>query len=97
MLLKLFHLSVLTLLFQVSQSSTDVLWTSWKKQHQKVYSDETEEAKRRSIWNNNFELIQKHNSENHSFTLELNHLADLVRNEKTMFINSQPGSVLTNH
>ncbi len=63
---------------QISQSTTEHLWTSWKYEHQKSYSSESEEVERRTIWSNNFRLIQEHNMGNHSYTLALNHLADMV-------------------
>lgn len=44
---------------------------------------QTEEAARRAVWEQNMQLVVRHNLEassgKRSFTLELNHLADMVR------------------
>lgn len=72
--------AVLLVLVECSHSTTDSLWSSWKQQHQKSYTNDIEEEMRRDIWNSNYKLIQQHNNLNHTYTLALNHLADLVRN-----------------
>ena len=69
---------VFMLLAPLSHCTTDFLWDSWKVEHKKTYSNEIEEQMRRDIWNSNFRLIEEHNRGNHSYTLALNHLADLV-------------------
>ena len=58
--------------------TTDVEWAQWKLQHNKFYRDNREELSRRVIWNNNYKYIVEHNAGNHSYTLALNHFADLV-------------------
>ena len=51
----------------------------WKLYYGKQYSGTDEELNRKQIWISNYKLIQSHNMANHSFKLELNHFADLVR------------------
>ena len=59
--------------------SLDAQWHSWKTMHGKVYSDSEEESTRRGVWLDNWTRVESHNRGNHSFTLALNHLADMVR------------------
>ena len=66
---------------QISICTTDLEWAEWKMKHSKDYITADEESNRRNIWTENYKLIQKHNTENHSYTLELNHLADIVSHE----------------
>ena len=54
-------------------------WQQWKTKHSKSYADEAEESVRKLIWQDNYLFVQKHNSENHTFTVETNEFADLVR------------------
>ena len=53
-------------------------WRRWKLNYEKVYQTEEEDSFRMRIWQQNYKLIQKHNSANLSYKLELNHFADLV-------------------
>ena len=63
----------------VSASATlDYEWTAWKAQYGKMYEDEASESIRRLVWENNWRFVQQHNSEEHSFSLEMNEFADLV-------------------
>lgn len=59
--------------------SLDVQWHSWKTLHSKVYTDKMEESARRGVWLDNWARIEAHNRGNRSFSLALNHLADMVR------------------
>ena len=56
----------------------EVEWQQWKTKHSKLYADEAEESVRKLIWQDNYLFVQKHNSENHTFTVETNEFADLV-------------------
>lgn len=47
----------------------------------KSYIDDDETNYRRSIWQRNHELIEKHNSEGHSFTIGHNKFSDLTVEE----------------
>ncbi|XP_047461694.1 procathepsin L-like [Mugil cephalus] len=80
--------AVLLLAFLVvgrSSPSSEKLWEEWKTTHSKVYSNQTEFAFRRAIWEKNVRLVLRHNEEasagKHSFTLGLNHLADMTTEE----------------
>ena len=53
-------------------------WQRWKLNYEKVYQTDEEDSYRRGIWQQNYRLIQMHNSANLSYKLELNHFADLV-------------------
>lgn len=56
-------------------------WREWKETHGKVYGDAVNESARRSVWETNYELIVRHNSEaeKHGFKLALNQFADQVK------------------
>uniref|UniRef100_A0A3B3CPA0 Cathepsin propeptide inhibitor domain-containing protein n=1 Tax=Oryzias melastigma TaxID=30732 RepID=A0A3B3CPA0_ORYME len=88
MMPKLMHsfCAVLLLAFLVhSHSVPDVnrLWEEWKHKHDKSYRNQTEFSFRRAVWEKNLHLVMKHNQNvsmgNHSFTLGLNHLSDMVK------------------
>ena len=71
--------SILFALIGVSfAASLDVEWQQWKTKYAKTYADEAEESVRRLVWLDNWQFVQKHNSENHTFTVETNEFADLV-------------------
>ena len=53
-------------------------WQKWKFNYEKTYDTVEEDSFRMSIWQQNYMLVQKHNSANLSYKLELNHFADLV-------------------
>ncbi|XP_065897864.1 digestive cysteine proteinase 2-like isoform X2 [Dysidea avara] len=59
----------------------EVEWQQWKTKHSKSYADEAEESVRKLIWQDNYLFVQKHNSENHTFTVETNEFADLTAEE----------------
>ena len=63
----------------VSFSATlDDLWGQWKSKYAKVYDDEATESVRRLVWESNWQFVQQHNSEGHSYEVEMNEFADLV-------------------
>ncbi|NXC78880.1 CATS protein, partial [Anhinga anhinga] len=76
--------AVLLLAFVVlacSSPAVNKLWEEWKTKHGKVYDNQTEIDFRRAVWEKNVHLVLRHNQEasagKHSFTLGLNHLADM--------------------
>uniref|UniRef100_A0A3B5AW61 Cathepsin L1-like n=1 Tax=Stegastes partitus TaxID=144197 RepID=A0A3B5AW61_9TELE len=64
-----------------SSSALNEAWEEWSITHGKVYDNQTELAFRRAVWEKNVHLVLRHNREasagKHSFTLGLNHLADM--------------------
>lgn len=69
----------LALIGAVVCRTLDEQWHSWKSSHGKVYADTAEEMVRRKHWLDNSARIDEHNRGNHSFSLALNHFADMVR------------------
>lgn len=53
-------------------------WFAWKEYHGKVYGNDYEEQARKGVWKENYQLVEKHNSANLSYTLEMNSFADMV-------------------
>lgn len=53
-------------------------WLSWKRLHAKEYYNIREEGSRWAVWRRNYQLIEEHNRNNHTFKLGLNEFADLV-------------------
>ncbi|XP_020790023.2 cathepsin S, ortholog 1 [Boleophthalmus pectinirostris] len=66
-------------------------WKEWRIKHEKVYDNKTEVSFRRALWEKNVVRIWKHNQEaasgKHSFTLGLNHLADMTADEVNHKLN----------
>ncbi|XP_070840401.1 cathepsin K-like [Chaetodon trifascialis] len=66
-------------------SVLDREWEEWKIKHRKVYENQTEIAFRRAVWEKNMQLVFRHNQEasagKQSFTMGLNHLADMTAEE----------------
>ena len=60
-------------------------WRSWKSTHGKNYVSTDEEVSRYSIWLDNMKYIEQHNtnSDQHGFTLGMNHFGDLVSKRET--------------
>jgi len=56
-------------------------WEDYKVQFGKSYSSKAEHAHRQQAYQDNLEIIKKHNSEGHSFTLGVNEFADLTNDE----------------
>ncbi|XP_044028788.1 procathepsin L-like isoform X2 [Siniperca chuatsi] len=80
--------AVLLLAFLVlghSSSALNKLWEEWIIKHSKVYNNQTEIVFRRAVWEKNMQLVLRHNQEasagKHSFTMGLNHLADMTAEE----------------
>jgi len=71
-------LIVLATVISVTFATLDDDWVLWKSQYTKSYEDEATESVRRLVWEHNWRFVQKHNSEGHSFKVEMNAYADLV-------------------
>ena len=65
----------------VFSATLDDEWEMWKSRHTKKYEDEAAESVRRLVWESNWEFVQQHNSEGHSYEVEMNKFADLVRTD----------------
>ncbi|KAL2084368.1 hypothetical protein ACEWY4_019886 [Coilia grayii] len=63
----------------------DTAWEEWKSTHQRQYLGLGEEAIRRTIWENNMQMIEAHNQEYelgiHTYELGMNHLGDMTKEE----------------
>ena len=85
------HLTLLLVMLFASATLSDLLikdnaWHAWKEYYNKIYASDDEESLRFSIWINNLKMINQHNSDkSKSFTMEMNHLGDMVY---ILFINS---------
>jgi len=64
----------------LEETEYQTLFTKWVTQHSKTYEIETF-FKRYTIWKKNLNLINTHNSQNHSFELGMNHFGDLTAEE----------------
>lgn len=63
-------------------------FVKFKKQFKKTYKDIEEYVKRHRIFRENFDFIYSENKKGHSFTLGVNHLADLTQEEyRTTHLN----------
>lgn len=69
-------------------------FVKFKKQFKKMYKDIEEYLKRHRIFRENYEFIQSENKKGHSFTLGINHLADLTNDE---FKNGYLNKVMNYH
>uniref|UniRef100_A0A667XER2 Uncharacterized protein n=1 Tax=Myripristis murdjan TaxID=586833 RepID=A0A667XER2_9TELE len=69
-----------------SSSALNKQWEEWKVKHQKIRQSvclfQSESLYRRKVWEKNLQLVLRHNQEasagQHTFTMGLNHLADMV-------------------
>jgi len=65
---------------QLEEAEYQTLFTKWVTQHSKTYEIETF-FKRYNIWKQNLDLINTHNSQNHSFEMGMNRFGDLTFEE----------------
>ena len=65
----------------VFSATLDDEWELWKIKYNKQYEDEAVESVRRIVWEDNWRFVQQHNSEGHSYEVEINEFADLVSTE----------------
>eukprot|EP00064_Thunnus_orientalis_P019542 superscaffoldBa00004938_g19664 len=74
-----------------SSFALNKVWEEWKIKHHKVYANQTEIIFRRAVWEKNMKLVLRHNQEasagKHSFTLGMNHLADMTAEEVNEKLN----------
>ncbi|XP_029919247.1 cathepsin L1-like [Myripristis murdjan] len=74
-----------------SSSALNKQWEEWKVKHQKVYNNQSESLYRREVWEKNLQLVLRHNQEasagQHTFTMGLNHLADMTAEEVNEKLN----------
>ena len=59
-------------------ANLDDEWGKWKSLYSKVYDDEAAESVRRLVWEDNWRFVQQHNSDGHSYEVEMHEFADLV-------------------
>ena len=71
-------LAVLLATAELASSTSREEWNRWKLLHEKSYESELEEETRLRIWQHNHRFVETHNMANLSYTLALNHFADLV-------------------
>uniref|UniRef100_A0A667X6J6 Cathepsin S, ortholog 1 n=1 Tax=Myripristis murdjan TaxID=586833 RepID=A0A667X6J6_9TELE len=81
-----------------SSSALNEQWEEWKVKYQKVYNNQSESLYRREVWEKNLQLVLRHNQEasagRHTFTMGLNHLADMVYFSPASFSDASiPSSV----
>jgi len=62
---------------------------SWTKLHKRNYRSEREFLSRFQIWDEAMNKIEKHNSEEHSYKLAMNHFGDLTHSEFLKHIGSR--------
>ena len=63
-------------------------WINFKKNHSKNYNNNSEENKRRKIFENNFKSIKAHNSDStETFTSSMNQFGDLTSDEFNALYN----------
>jgi len=81
-------LIVIVTVISVAFATLDDDWVLWKSQYAKSYEDEATESVRRLVWEHNWRFVQQHNSEGHSFEVEMNTYADLVRDVSRVCLTS---------
>jgi hypothetical protein len=71
--------------FDVSAEYTKYqAWEEWKAKYGKSYEFQ-ELPLKYAVFSTNYDFIQKHNSENHKYTVGLNEFADLTQQEFASF------------
>merc|ERR1719367_609761 len=79
------------------EEPADILerFQAWKRKHKKTYHNETHEAHHWGRWRENWQLVEGRNrNESHPLTLELNHFADIGREEwKQWLLNENGGRI----
>ncbi|XP_074598856.1 C1 family peptidase 26-29-p [Brevipalpus obovatus] len=66
------------------ESMVDQTFTIFKKDHNKQYDNQTQEALRKTYFRFNHRFVQSHNRRNLHYKLKINHLADLDDSELRM-------------
>uniref|UniRef100_A0A3B3R5Y5 Cystein proteinase inhibitor protein salarin n=1 Tax=Paramormyrops kingsleyae TaxID=1676925 RepID=A0A3B3R5Y5_9TELE len=84
-------LATLALCYTRPDVSLDYQWQLWKIHYAKTYESKELETHRRQVWQKNLRMIEQHNHEAtqglHSYTMELNHLADMTAGEVNALLN----------
>ena len=65
----------------VFSATLDDEWELWKLKYSKEYEDDAAESVRRVVWKSNWQFVQRHNSEGHSYEVEINEFSDLVSSQ----------------
>jgi len=78
------------LLTTAAMASSPEEWTKFKLKHEKLYSTEEEDTTRCEIWKKNVEKVEKHNSENHTFTMAVNKFSDWTTEEFNRILGFRP-------
>jgi len=86
---------VLMLASAAMASSWTSDWASFKRQHGKMYSGD-EDMTRMNIWIKNVKMVEKHNSEKHSYTMAINKFSDWTNEEFQTYLGYQPLGEKTN-
>jgi len=81
--------TIVLLLAAAAMASTTTEWAKYKLHHSKVYTNE-EDARRMYIWQKNYKMVEKHNSEKHSYTMAINKFSDWTVEEFNNFLGYQP-------
>merc|ERR1719186_2104595 len=81
--------SLFLLLTTAAMASTPEEWAKFKVKHEKLYSKE-EDTMRSKIWKKNLEKVEKHNSENHTFTMAVNKFSDWTTEEFNAILGFRP-------
>lgn len=73
----------------LTAAQAEMLFTSWTKQHGKVYATTEEMFKRYTIFRTNMEVIRQHNAdETNTFTVAMNEFGDLTNEEFSAMYNN---------
>ena len=71
-------LLLIVVLSTCSALPIEVQWENWKKQHAKVYLNGKEEFQKKVTWAKNAKFVEDFNQEEHTYSLDMNHFADMV-------------------
>ena len=81
--------TLVLLLATGGMASTASEWVKYKVKYDKVYSEE-EDTARMKIWLENVAMVEKHNSENHNYTMAINNLSDWSKEEFNKLLGYRP-------
>jgi len=79
----------LLFLATTAMASTAREWVKYKLKHEKLYSEE-EDTDRMKIWMKNVAMVEKHNSENHNYTMAINKFSDWTKEEFNKLLGVPP-------
>jgi len=81
--------TLVLLLATAAMASTAREWVKYKLKHEKLYSEE-EDTARMKIWMKNVAMVEKHNSENHNYTMAINKFSDWTEEEFNNLLGYRP-------